>query len=517
LGLTLTNPPMPSTEEANHLLTVVTHQYPTILHYGWISPAGVALASSNPAAIGMDISDRPYFRRAAEEGHDWAVSELLQNRVGGEPAVFILRGIRDDNGVLLGVAFATLDPKRLDNVFRVQRSGQGAIALFDRRGELVYRSPSLALSPEQGEMLRTRPAVLTALAGHDYTGSALSVADGQRRMMTSVPIRSIGWAVMVSRPEAEVMAPVLNDLLVEVGLTLLLIAVAIAPALLIARSVSTPLHRLLGQAQAFAWGDFKERADVRGPPELQHLAEGFNRMAGELERHEQQREMYIHTVSHDLRAPLTVIQGRTQMLLRLLDKAGLNGAERESVEAVLTSARGMNVLIEELVESAQLEAGQTPLRLQPLDLAVQVYNLWERLAGLPGAGRIQIRAALPKALVQADPDRLDRIFTNLLTNALKYSAEDSEIAVTLRTDGHEAVVTVADRGPGIPPEDLPHLFRQYHRTRAAQERHEGVGLGLFITKRLVEAHGGRIWVESAVGQGSAFSVALPCIALAERS
>ena len=111
--------------------------------------------------------------------------------------------------------------------------------------------------------------------------------------------------------------------------------------------------------------------------------------------------------------------------------------------------------------------------------------------------------------VWADPARLERILTNLWSNALKYSAPGSPVTVTAARRNAEVVTSVTDRGRGIPPEDVPRLFQRYFRTERAKEAREGLGLGLYITRRLVEAHGGRIWVESEVGRGSTFSFSLP--------
>lgn len=118
---------------------------------------------------------------------------------------------------------------------------------------------------------------------------------------------------------------------------------------------------------------------------------------------------------------------------------------------------------------------------------------------------------LPKAYprVLADPDRLERILTNLLSNALKYSEAESQVVVRLAPSGGEVITSVSDRGYGIAPEELPQLFEKYYRTKTGRESHESLGLGLYITKRLVEAMGGRIWVESQQGAGSTFSFSLP--------
>lgn len=224
---------------------------------------------------------------------------------------------------------------------------------------------------------------------------------------------------------------------------------------------------------------------------------------------QEQMEILLHTVSHDLRTPLTVIQGRAQLLERALGKPGQEGTARHSLEAILAGVKRMNVMVQDLADSARLESGQLRLDRTSLDLLAFTLDLKERLAGTLDTDRIRVESpeGLPRVL--ADPNRLERILTNLIANALKYSEAATEVAVSLEEQEGEVVVSVLDRGPGIPPEDLPHLFQRFRRTRQGRHHSEGLGLGLYISRQLVEAHGGRIWVESEPGKGSAFSFTLP--------
>jgi len=230
----------------------------------------------------------------------------------------------------------------------------------------------------------------------------------------------------------------------------------------------------------------------------------------ELHELEEQREAYIHTVSHDLRNPLAIIQGHAQFLLRTLDRAGLQGPERQSAEAIVTGARQMNVMIQDLVDSARLEAGQLQLEKQPVSLEYSVSDLLKRAAGIIDVERVQIELPADLPPVEADIDRLDRILLNLLTNALKYSSSETSVQVKARKINNEVVMSVADRGVGIAPEDLPHIFGRFYRASGARKA-EGIGLGLYVTKMMVEAHGGRIWFESTLGKGSTFYFTLPLI------
>lgn len=225
-------------------------------------------------------------------------------------------------------------------------------------------------------------------------------------------------------------------------------------------------------------------------------------------RTEEFREHYIHMISHDLRGPLTIVQGQAQLLQRELAQAGLKDGARRSLDAIIISARRMDVMIEDLVDSTRMEAGQLQLETQPVDLLTFMSNLLRRAGPIMDVGRIkfEIPAGLPP--ISADPDRLERIMLNLLSNALKYSPPEAEVLVKAEKTNGEVTILVIDQGIGIAPEDLPHMFERYYRAEGARQT-EGLGLGLYISRMLVEAHGGRIWVESELEKGSTFHFTMP--------
>jgi len=226
---------------------------------------------------------------------------------------------------------------------------------------------------------------------------------------------------------------------------------------------------------------------------------------------QEQRAQYILGISHGLRTPLTVVQGQAQLLLRaLMDDAGANGRMLWSANAIAAAAQRMSVTIRDLVDLTHLEAGQE-LRLNRLEVEPSsfVRDLLHRMSNHLETHRVQVEAAEGIPPAAADPDRLERILVNLLSNALRYSEPDTKVTVALFERNDEVVFSVQDRGAGIDPEELPHLFEPYRRMRLTRERQESLGLGLYITRGLVKAHGGHIWVESQVGQGSNFTFTIP--------
>jgi len=228
---------------------------------------------------------------------------------------------------------------------------------------------------------------------------------------------------------------------------------------------------------------------------------------------QQEREMFLHTISHDLRSPLTVIQGYAQLLRETLMREGCGESAGLMCDEVLKGAQRMNRMIEELVDMARLEGGQLVPKPSPLPFGAFVQQLLGRLQGVRLKGcletdrlTVEIPVGLPPVL--ADPDLLERILLNLLSNAMKYSPAESPIRLEARRKEGGIEISVIDRGEGLAPEDQSRIFDRFCRPKGAR-RPDSVGLGLYITRKLVEAHGGRIRVESTLGKGSTFSFTLP--------
>lgn len=223
---------------------------------------------------------------------------------------------------------------------------------------------------------------------------------------------------------------------------------------------------------------------------------------------QEQQKTLLQTVSHDLRSPLTVIKGYAQLVAAELLEKGINGMIQQSLAAVDREITRMDVMIQDLVDVTRWEGGQLVLKCEAVVLSQYLENLLQRVSLVIETTRIQVEIPADLPPVRADYNRLERIFTNLFSNALKYSDPGTPILLTARQHDDEVVITVSDQGIGIPPAAIPNLFDRFYRA-TGERKAEGIGLGLYITKVLVEAHGGRIWVESEVGIGSTFSFTLP--------
>jgi NtrC-family two-component system sensor histidine kinase KinB len=228
----------------------------------------------------------------------------------------------------------------------------------------------------------------------------------------------------------------------------------------------------------------------------------------ELRRLEKEREEYTALISHDLRNPLASVLMFAGVLRKSMQTKGLT-EEASVLQRVERNALRMNAMLEELVDATSLELHATELHRLPLDLGEFVGGVVERLDGAR-TGRIVIEAGDgPPYIVFADALRIERCVVNLLTNALKYSPEESSVRIRLSRHRDQVVIDVIDSGIGVAPEALKRLFDRFYRTPGGKAKAEGLGLGLYIARLIVEAHGGRIEVHSEIGKGSTFSLILP--------
>ena len=223
---------------------------------------------------------------------------------------------------------------------------------------------------------------------------------------------------------------------------------------------------------------------------------------------QEQEQRMLYTVAHDLRVPATIIKGYLPFLLDLLPADRMTEQAHGIVAAMRRALHRMELMVNDLSESTYLRSGQLVLATEPVDLRAYLLDLLKHNAGLLDTGRLHLEIPAELPAVNADPDRLERILMNLLLNAQKYSASPAPIVISAHQQAAEIVVSVRDQGSGIPAEAQPHLFELFYRAESGRKA-DGLGLGLYITKMLVEAHQGRIRVESEVGKGSTFTFTLP--------
>lgn len=285
-------------------------------------------------------------------------------------------------------------------------------------------------------------------------------------------------------------------------------------SIFVTRRIMAPVQAMMFASQRVAEGKFEERIPIVSQPghedELASLARSFNHMAFRLEQTEAMRRQLIGDVAHELRTPLTTLKGSLEGLID-----GVLEADEATFQLLFQETERLERLVQDLQELSRVEARAYELQLHALDLQDLIHRIVTRMKPQfdQNALEIRVRASTSSSHVLADEDRLIQVLTNLLSNALLYTPPGGQVEIVLEPKDGELQIQVRDTGIGIPADHLPYVFDRFYRVEKSRARVKGgSGIGLTIAKSLVEAQGGRIWVESAgVGKGSRFFFTLPKI------
>jgi signal transduction histidine kinase len=337
----------------------------------------------------------------------------------------------------------------------------------------------------------------------DSSGSALNLTLGNE---------ILGEVYIIPNPTAEpYVAPFLR-LSTSINRSLLLggsvaIAIALILTFILSRRITSPIGALARAARRLGRGDWSQRVQLQGEGEVAALAQAFDSMAADLEHAEQLRRNMVADVAHELRTPLSNIQGYLEAI-----RDGVVKPDAATIRSLSEETALLSRLVNELQELSLAEAGELKLVYQAEDitkLIKQAVTSWQPQLT---AKEISLFLNLPDnlPLVNIDWQRVNQVLHNLLENAVAHTHKEGTINVAAITQGNWVVISVSDTGEGIPAEDLPHIFERFYRVDKSRARATGgSGLGLTIAKRLVEAHGGTITAQSELGKGSRFSFTLP--------
>jgi signal transduction histidine kinase len=327
----------------------------------------------------------------------------------------------------------------------------------------------------------------------------------------------VPYIVVLAQPVPRIFTGLIGDLRdALVPAIALAVVVALVVAFLLARSISRPISKLAVASAALAKGDYSQRIEVDGQDEVATLTAQFNEMAAEVGRAHQMQRDFIANVSHDLKTPLTSIQGFSQAILdgAVRDDAGY----RQAAGIINTEAQRMTRLVAELLTLARLESGLHSLELHPVDLGEALTQL--ALAMQPQAREagvtLSARLLVQQAPVLADADKIKQALGNLVDNALKHTPAGGKVTLEMSRIPGGVLVKVVDTGKGISPEELPRVMERFYQIDKARSTgglpnadERRIGLGLAIAREIVNAHRGGITIESTMGVGTTVLVSLP--------
>jgi two-component system, OmpR family, sensor histidine kinase BaeS len=380
------------------------------------------------------------------------------------------------------------DEQELDRVAAVTLMDGGAVRLSDVSGAAVWESRGGPMSEMHQRMMGSGPL------------------GAQRDVEVAVDGEVVGTA-SVRLPQAGLLPSdvafrtAVNRVLLLAGVAGGLVAVAVG--VLLARRATAPARRLTSAARAIAAGDRSRRVGLDRRDEFGEMAEAFDRMAEAVEEEDRLRRTFAADVAHELRTPLMILRGEIEAL-----EDGIVEPTPEALSSLREETMRLGRLVDDLETVARADAAGFTLDRQLVDLAEVVADAASAHDGILASRGVGIEVTLGDgAYVSGDRSRLEQVVVNLLANASAFTPEGGRVSVDVGVDGQDATITVTDSGPGIPPDELDHVFERFFRGR--QARPGGSGIGLTVVRDLVEAHRGGVTASNHPGGGAAFVVRLP--------
>lgn len=404
-------------------------------------------------------------------------------------------------GILSAQPGLLTQPQPVDRLGTIADAFNVRVLVFNQNGALLKDTggnkaaislPSPLLVPRAAPTVRD-------FSGKLWLYSVSSLPDGN-------------WLMVVApRPRVAILAILTDELflpLAEGGLIALLLSLILA--FVIARWVADPLQQIIATARTIPSASVKSVSEG-GPREVRELTRSFNAMLARVLSTQNSQRDFVANVSHELKTPLTSVQGFAQALLD--GTADTPEARHQAAQVIYNEAGRMRRMALDLLDLARLDSGTADLKMASVDMTALLNGVMEKFSPLASKAGVNLHLDLANDLpiLNGDGDRLAQVFTNLVDNALKFTPRAGTVAIRAVQDRGEVQVSVSDTGEGIPADAIPHIFDRFYQAdsaRAGGEKH-GAGLGLAIVHDFVVAHGGRISVRSAPGRGTAFIVHLP--------
>lgn len=498
-------------EFANSILSTLKAEIPTTIRFSLVDAKGIIVASSDQRVIGLSVADRSYYREMLS-GKEWSISNLVQGPMTDKMNFTISRKTQLHDGSS-AIIVAVVDPGKLGGlVLSLERPSEGVFTIFDREGTLVYFGGQGSLNHPNWKA--SDPILNRALQGREASGNIIYPLDREKHVVARIPIHDIGWVAGAGRPSHVAMAPIYRNLLWVAILNGVILIISLASAIGLSRVLIGRLDHLREFARSIAGGDFSSKSNLNYPVEFAELENAFNKMAdqvqarqeslqkavADLTRSNQELEQFAYVASHDLQEPLRVITGFVQLLEKRY-KTHLDKDADRYFEFITDAVFRQQELIRDLLTYSRL--GRNDMRMEPVNATVAVQAASQNLRRMIDESHAEITCdQLP--VVEADRIQLAQLFQNLIANGIKFKGpEPPVIRISARPENGEWIVAVKDNGIGIEPQYWGQIFTMFKRLHTRKE-YPGTGIGLAICKKIIERHGGRIWVDSKPDEGSTF-------------
>ena len=520
IGMAIIANPEWKREDIDKYINNVLSGKQNLKRYSWISPDGIVLASSNDEIVNVNARGMEFYIRILN-GEQKIVSNLREDIINDSNLILhIARGIYAD-GELKGIMLGILDVEALSEILNIQYTGRSVkYGLIDKAGMLVHRHKEHNI-PLSERKIETKSPLFSAFSEKKVKFNYPSQFDSTNRLGAATLIEDIGWISYYSISSAEVLSSLMRYARRDIAVLFLTSLFSILIALFVGNKYTSSLERLKDAADEISKGNLSFETNFTGSDEISATSEAFNRMTREINNQISQRDEvvmlktnFFSTVSHELKTPINIILGAVQLMDKMEDIS--KTSIQKYIKMQKQNSYRLLRLINNLIDINKIENNQFKIKPVNYDIVSLVEDITTSVVEYTELKNIEIvfDTEVEEKIMAVDPDKIERIILNLLSNSIKFTDSGGKIEVTIYDKDDKVQISVKDTGIGIPEHMQESIFQYFTQVDDSLHRKaEGSGIGLSLVKSLVDMHGGNVRVKSTVGEGSEFVIELPVILL----
>lgn len=522
MGLAISNNNIKSNEVISDYMKSSLEGQTTIKQYSWIDSSTLKItASSNPQAIGVSAQGREYIDKILN-GESKVISDMITSRTDQKKVFVVARGIRKDN-VLTGIIIASINVEELHKILPTNRGvGYSTFGLFDSQGFFVYRNGTSDIADKMISVKEV-PVLKDVLNGNIVKiRKVKSPVTGKDMIGANVPINKLGWVAFASNSLDEVLVRTLIGIRSDILMLVFIVVIGVVTSVFVGKQILEPISILKFSAIEMSKGNLKVRTNITGKDEIALAAQAFDQMANNIEEYDNLKTQFFSNLSHEFKTPLNIILSSIQ----LIESMHLNTLQCTTYKNV-TKYMGMMKqnsyrllrLINNLIDITRIDTGFLKIHFSNNDIIEIIEEITMSVVNYAESRDINVifDTDIEEKVMGCDPDSIERIILNLLSNSIKNTPSGGRIFVSVFDKEDKILISVKDTGIGIPPDKVDIIFDRFRQVDTSLHRAcEGSGIGLSLVKALVvDGFKGNIYVNSEIGKGTEITIELPVFLVPE--
>lgn len=462
-----------------------------------------------------NFGDKDFFHQL-QKGEYHVLSNIDINVLKGKMVILAATPILNSKGNMEGALISIIDINSIQNHVYFKSIGKKVvIGLLDKRGYLAYRSGNKNLSYEDRKLPKDCPAYVSLQGKPQKMINSVSNITKKNFFGYSMPIDNIGWACFTYYPSDDIFDVFLKQVVRELSLMLILILLVGVLIHILSNYIVNPINLLKESAEKISKGDYSVRTKIEGKDEISITAQAFDKMAEDIEQYDKLKSQFFSNISHELKTPINVIFATSQLLLNTKstnDIVDYKRKVRSKMIVVKQNCFRLMRLVNNLVDITRFDSGFLKTNLRNNNIVSIVEEITLSIVKYAETLKIKIifDTDIEELIIGFDPDMMERIVLNLISNSLKFTKPNGYVFVNILHNDSEVTISVRDTGIGISEELHSTVFERFRQVDSSLSKNkEGSGIGLSLVKALVEAQGGTISLKSKLGHGAEFMVILP--------